>query len=133
VQSFRDLKIWQRGLAIAKAIYAVARGLPVEERFAMANQLRRAAVSVPTNIAEGSRRTHPKDFAHFLNIAEGSAAELESLLVLTVELGYQRAEVIDPLVARLDELRRMIVGFRRALEKQEKQPSVISSQASAPD
>jgi four helix bundle protein len=118
VQSFREMKIWHRGIAIAKEIYAIARSLPVEERFAMANQLRRAAVSVPTNIAEGSRRSGRQDFAHFLNVAEGSAAELESLLVMTVELGYQQPATTDPVVKQLDELQRMIVAFRRTVEKQ---------------
>ena len=84
----------------------------------MADQLRRAAVSVPTNIAEGSRRKSRADFAHFLNIAEGSSAELDSLLLLIVRLGYRDEAAVAPLLAQVDALQRMLVGFRGTLEKQ---------------
>jgi four helix bundle protein len=84
----------------------------------LADQLRRAAVSVPTNIAEGSRRKSRADFAHFLNIAEGSSAELDSLLLLIVRLGYRDEAAVAPLLAQVDALQRMLVGFRGTLEKQ---------------
>jgi four helix bundle protein len=118
MQPFREMKVWQRGMEIAKHVYPIAKALPVEERFALADQLTRAAVSIPTNIAEGSRRRHPTDFAHFLNISEASSAELDSLLILTVELGYQTTKVIEPLAKMIDEFQRMIVAFRKTVEKQ---------------
>jgi four helix bundle protein len=112
------MRVWQRGIELAKQIYPIAKGLPREERYALADQLRRAAVSISANIAEGSRRTHQPDFARFLNIAEGSAAELESLLQLTVELGYRPTEDIADILQELDELQRMLLAFRRKVEKQ---------------
>ena len=86
MQPFTELKVWQRSHALVLEIYTLTRDFPAEERFGLTSQLRRAAISVATNIAEGSRRQHAQDFARFLNIAEASLAELEYLLMLTHDL-----------------------------------------------
>jgi four helix bundle protein len=83
MQRFTDLKVWQRSHAFVLQIYRLTGSFPNEERFGLTSQLRRAVVSVPSNIAEGSKRRSNRDYAHFLNLAEGSLAEADYLLLLT--------------------------------------------------
>jgi four helix bundle protein len=84
----RELAIWQRSMALAKSVYVVTKEFPAEERYALCDQLRRAVVSVPSNIAEGSARQTAHDFRHFLGIAKGSLAEVDTQLFLARDLGY---------------------------------------------
>ena len=88
VKSFDDLVVWQRAIALAKIVYGLQRQLPKEERYAMGDQLRRAAVSVASNIAEGFGRDSSKDFMHFLLMARGSLYELRTQVTIARELGY---------------------------------------------
>ena len=92
---FKDLIVWQKSMALTKEIYVLVKRLPKEELYALSDQMRRAAVSIPSNIAEGQGRTSPKEFAHFLSIANGSKAELETQLLLCVELGYLESQEIQ--------------------------------------
>jgi len=85
---FKKLIVWQKAMTLARLAYAVAKKFPVEERFALADQLRRAASSVPSNIAEGNGRASNKDYAHFLSIARGSLFETVTQLQLAHDLGY---------------------------------------------
>ena len=85
---FRKLIVWQKAMEMTRLVYAVAKRFPVEERFALADQLRRAAASVPSNIAEGNGRASNKDYAHFLSIARGSLYETMTQLDLAKSLGY---------------------------------------------
>ena len=87
MQRFTDLRVWELSHGLALEIYKVTGGFPAEERFGLTGQLRRAATSVATNIAEGSKRESARDYGHFLNIAEGSVAEVEELLMLSRDLG----------------------------------------------
>ena len=87
IKRYRDLLIWQKGMALAKQVYAMTRAFPGDERFGLTAQMRRAAVSVPSNIAEGQARRGRKEFVQFLSHAEGSLAELDTQLRLAVELG----------------------------------------------
>ncbi|HEY2805110.1 MAG TPA: four helix bundle protein [Gemmatimonadales bacterium] len=87
MQRFRDLLVWQKSRELTKRVYELTRNFPASERFGLVSQLRRAAVSIMSNIAEGSRRLTPRDYAHFLNIAEGSAAEIEPLMVTSQDQG----------------------------------------------
>ena len=87
MQHFRELKVWQRSHALVLELYQFTRRFPADERFGLTSQLRRAAVSVPTNIAEGTKRLGKQDYARFLNIAEGSLSETEHLVMLSCELG----------------------------------------------
>jgi four helix bundle protein len=88
IRTFRDLRVWQKGIELVKEIYKLTNGLPKDELYGLTSQMRRAAVSVPSNIAEGFRRRSVKEHKHFLNIVLGSCAELETLLAIAEELKY---------------------------------------------
>jgi four helix bundle protein len=112
---YRDLVVWQRGIELAKRVYNVTQRFPSEEKFGLVSQMRRAAVSVPSNIAEGQARHTTKEFIQFVSHAEGSLAELDTQLRLAVELGYCSAAESAQIGARMEELRRMLNGLRRNL------------------
>ena len=116
MQPFTEFKVWQRSHALVLQLYRLTREFPADERFGLTSQLRRAATSIPTNIAEGSRRQHPQDFARFLNIAEASLAELEYLLMLTLDLGYADNQAVQPHLTEVNEIARMLYAFRRKVE-----------------
>lgn len=85
---YKNLKVWRKSMDLASVIYSFVKMLPGEERFALADQMRRSVVSIPSNIAEGQSRGTPKEFAHFLRIAKGSTSELETQFLLCVKLGF---------------------------------------------
>jgi four helix bundle protein len=115
IKSYRDLLIWQKGMALAKQVYAMTRAFPGDERFGLTAQLRRAVVSVPSNIAEGQARRGRKEFVQFLSHAEGSLAELDTQLTLAVKLGYCRPADAQGSVATIAELQKMIASLRGKL------------------
>ena len=88
IDDYKDLIVWKRAMELAKEAYALARKLPREENYALADQIRRSAVSIPSNIAEGYGRYGTKEYARFLSISRGSSYELETQILLTVDLGY---------------------------------------------
>ena len=108
-----ELAIWQRSMTLAKAVYVLTKNFPAEERYALCDQLRRAVVSVPSNIAEGSARQTARDFRHFLGIAKGSLAEIDTQLLLAVELGY--VANIESLEGEILSLVKMINAFISSL------------------
>ena len=116
MQRFDKLKVWQRSHQLALSVYRETSIFPPEERFGIVSQLRRAAVSVTSNIAEGAKRRSRGDYARFLNIAEGSLAETESLLRLANDLGFGAREAITGLIAESDEVSRMVYALRVAVE-----------------
>src|SRR5262249_46068511 len=91
MNSYRDFKVWQVGIEIAKQTYQLTANFPRYEQFALANQAQRAAVSIPSNIAEGHARDSTKEYLHHLSIARGSLAELETVVMLAREFGYLQA------------------------------------------
>jgi four helix bundle protein len=117
VQRFTELKVWQRSHALVLQVYRVTKAFPPEERYGLTSQLRRATLSVPTNIAEGSKRQTNAEYARFLNIAEASMAEAEYLLMVSRDLGYVPAIVITPLLAEADEIAKMLNGLRAKVVK----------------
>jgi four helix bundle protein len=117
VQRFTDLKVWQRAHELALGVYRLTGEFPVEERFGLTGQLRRAVVSVPTNIAEGSKRRTATEYARFLNIAEGSLAETEYFLMLSRDLAYASRRHLEPLFTLVVEIARMLHGLRAKVEK----------------
>ena len=112
--SFRDLKVWQNGLTITREIYLLTKKLPREEVFGLASQMQRAAVSVPSNIAEGRSRSSRKDFCQFLHIAIGSLSELETQLIL-VEMIYPQIKV-GGIMNMVHEEQKMLAGLLRSLK-----------------
>jgi len=117
-QSYRDLLVWQKSMALAKAIYKITADFPSDEKFGLISQLRRAAVSVPSNIAEGQARNTTGEFVQFISHAEGSLAELDTQLTLAVELDFLSPEKASPCMDSITELRRMLNGLRRAVTGQ---------------
>lgn len=95
LRSFEDLIVWQQAMLLARETYKLVKFLPVEERYALSDQMRRAAVSIPSNIAEGQARNTSKEFIQFLHIAKGSNAELITQLLLCVDFGYLTEEQIQ--------------------------------------
>ena len=112
---YKDLLIWQRGMGLAKLIYRLTANFPSEERYGLTSQLRRAAVSVPSNIAEGQARQGTREFVQFLSHAQGSLAELETQLLLSIELDFAQKSDVDRPLQEIDELQKMIVGLKRKL------------------
>ena len=108
VNSFQDLIVWQKAMALATDIYRVTHLLPKEELFGLTSQLRRAAVSIPSNIAEGQARNSPKEFLNFISIAKGSVAELITQLDLCTRLGYLTDPQHAPVATLADECARML-------------------------
>lgn len=117
MQRFTDLKVWQRSHALVLNLYPLTAAFPASERFGLVSQVRRAAMSVPANIAEGSKRQGKGDFARFLNIAEGSLAETEYFVLLARDLGYLRADKTTPLLTEIDEIARMLYALRTKVEQ----------------
>ena len=115
VEGYRDLLGWQRGMALVKGVYAATRDWPREELHGLTSQTRRAAVSIPANIAEGQGRTGAREFAHHLSIAKGSLHELETLLLIAHDLHYLDDATRDRLLAQANEAARLIGGLLRSL------------------
>jgi four helix bundle protein len=112
---YKDLLVWQKGIALVKLVYELTRTFPPDERFGLVSQMRRAAVSVPSNLAEGQARHTTGEFIQFVSHAEGSVAELDTQLIIAVELGYCSDDSASGAFALLNELRRMLNALRRKL------------------
>lgn len=112
-RGYKRLKVWIAAKELVAMVYGKLKGFPVEERFALCDQIRRAAVSVPSNIAEGYGRETHKDFAHFLSLSKGSLYELDTQLDLAVDLGYISKD--EQLESKIDEISRMLSAFRTRL------------------
>ena len=108
MKNYKELIVWQRSMELACAAYDVVRKLPKEETFALSNQIRRSAISVPSNIAEGYGRSSPRDYVRFLSIARGSCYELETQRLLSVKLGYVAEEDISTAIQLGTEVGKML-------------------------
>ena len=117
VQHYRQLEVWQLAMELAEKSYLATRGFPKEELFGLVSQIRRAAVSIPANIAEGQGREHTKEFLNHLSIARGSLMELETHLLLSKRVGFLNQVPLEELLALADRISRMLSGLRKALEK----------------
>jgi four helix bundle protein len=114
-QNYKDLVVWQKGIALAKMIYRLTQSFPSAEKFGLVAQMRRAAVSVPSNLAEGQARHTTGEFVQFISHAEGSVAELDTQLILSSELRFCDRASTAPAFELIDELRRMLNALRRKL------------------
>ncbi|MGI8890328.1 MAG: four helix bundle protein [Chthoniobacterales bacterium] len=114
-RSYKDLVVWQKGIALAKLIYRITQRFPEAEKFGLIAQMRRAAVSIPSNIAEGQARRTTGEFIQFLSHAEGSLAELDTQLILSGELSFCPKPTAEPAFELIEEQRRMLNALRRKL------------------
>lgn len=119
VRSYRDLIVWQKSVILVTDSYRAIARLPKSEELALAGQMRRAAVSIPANIAEGHGRPSTRDFLRFVNIAAGSLRELETYLIICSQLTYIEEHQILPLLRQGDEIGRMLRALRRALTERQ--------------
>ena len=114
-RNYRDLVVWQDSIQLAKTIYKLTEKFPKHETYALSDQIRRAVVSVPSNIAEGQARKAPGDFRRFLHIALGSLAEVDTQLVLAQEFGYLNANDVDSLFEQIQVLRKKLYALINSL------------------
>ncbi|MEX1001245.1 MAG: four helix bundle protein [Crocinitomicaceae bacterium] len=116
MHNFRELKIWKSSMVLAKKILKLTKDFPNEERFGLKSQINRSCVSVASNLAEGSARTTDKEFSRFIDIALGSAYELETQIILASELNLFSGKVVNELVYEINKLQKMIRGFQKTLK-----------------
>ena len=117
VESYQDLDVWQRAMALAEQAYVLTKGFPREEQFGMASQIRRAASSIPANIAEGWARGRTTEFLQFLRVAMGSLRELETHLLLSQRVGLASEAEIQPLLDSIGVLSRQLLALQRSLRR----------------
>jgi len=115
---YQSLKVWQLGMRITRQVYELTSRFPADEKFGLVSQIRRCAVSVPSNIAEGHSRESRKELARFVSIAQGSIAELETQLILARDLGFGDPDKISEVQELVCEEGRMLSGLRRSLAKE---------------
>jgi len=116
-QSYRDLEVWQVAMNIAEECYLLTKEFPKEELFGMTSQIRRAATSIPANIAEGQGRDRTKEFIHFLSVAKGSLLEVETHLLLCHRVGLMKQHQLDSIVPLIERVGKMLTALRKALRK----------------
>jgi four helix bundle protein len=117
IKSHRDLLVWQKSMSLVTDCYRLTECFPDRERYGLSSQLQRAAVSIPANIAEGNARRSTGAYINHLSIGTGSLAELETHLLIAANLGYIRATDCDPVLSKIEEVRRMLAGLIRSLEQ----------------
>ena len=115
IKDFKDLFLWQRAMDLVVEVYDLVKKLPKEELFALSDQIRRAVISIPSNIAEGQGRNSSKEFIHFLSIAKGSKAELETQLLLCVRINYLKELEIEKAMSLVEEVGKMLHSLQKRL------------------
>ena len=111
IKTHKDLDVWKKSVSLVTLIYEKTKGFPKDELYGLTNQIRRSAVSIPSNIAEGSARKGNKEFAQFLYIGLGSLSELETQLIIATNLKYISSEKSEIIMNDLNDIRRMLVGL----------------------
>jgi four helix bundle protein len=118
IQSYKDLLVWQKGIALVKSIYLLCEKLPKEELFGLQSQMKRAAVSIPSNIAEGYGRNYTQNYIQFLRMARGSLLELETQFIISKELKLVGNELFQKVQGLITEENKMLNAFIRSISKQ---------------
>ncbi len=116
IRDFKDLIVWQKAMELVTEVYILVKKLPKEELFALSDQMRRAAISIPSNIAEGQGRNSTKEYIHFLAIAKGSKAELETQLLLCVKINYLEDSEIETAINLIHEVGKMLNTLQKSLK-----------------
>src|SRR5690349_24370933 len=117
MRNFKELKIWQKGFDIAVKSFKVTALFPKEEKFGISSQITRAAVSIPSNVAEGSSRSSEKDYNRFIEMSLGSTFELETQLLIAEEVNYGSKELRSDMLRDIDEEQKMLISFMNKLNK----------------
>ncbi len=117
MHNIKELKIWNKAMELATDIYSSTKNFPKEEMYGLTSQLRRAAVSVPSNISEGAGRNSNNEFKHFLSIANGSCYELQTQIVLSNKLNFISSEECDKLILKIEELQKMNYSLQKTIIK----------------
>ena len=115
MNKFKKLKVWQKAIHLVTKIYSQTSNFPKEEMYRIVSQIRRSAVSIPSNIAEWAGRGTKNDFSHFLNIAKGSSFDLETQLIISKELKFLKLIDFEILYSELEEIQKMITGLQKSL------------------
>jgi len=116
MSDYKNLSVWQKSHGLVLEVYRLTAGFPLDEKYGIVSQMRRASVSIPTNISEGHGRLYKKEYVQFLNIARGSASELEYLLILAADLGYVDESRANELIKRTKEILRMLNGLIKSIK-----------------
>ncbi|MEN8929389.1 MAG: four helix bundle protein [Flavobacteriales bacterium] len=116
MHNYKELKIWVKGIDLAESIYKTVSEFPDSEKYGIISQLKRASISISSNIAEGASRKSQKEFSHFLSISLGSLFEIETQLVIANRIKYINDETLKELIEQINELIKMIIGFKRQLK-----------------
>jgi len=126
VSTHKDLNVWKKAMDLAAQVYSLTARFPKEELYGLTSQIRRSAVSIPSNIAEGAARHSRKEFIQFLHIASGSVAELETQLLLAIQMGFISG---DHVISHIEEVRKLLLGLLRSLKKKPitHHPSLITA------
>jgi len=117
ITSYRDLIVWQKSLALVTEVYKLTNTFPQDEKFGLVSQMRRCSVSIPSNIAEGRSRGSRKDYRHFIIIAFGSGAELETQVLIAKNLGFLPHDKADKIIQELSEIMKMLNGLISKLDQ----------------
>ena len=113
--SYKDLVVWQNGIRLVKQIYQITGDFPASEKYGLTSQMQRAAVSIPSNVAEGQAHHTTKEFILSISHAEGSAGEMETQLIIAMELGYCDSATVQPVLNAVDEMRKMLHALHNKL------------------
>ena len=116
MNNLKELKIWNKAIDLAVDVYTATSNFPLDERFGLTSQTRRAAVSISSNIAEGAGRNSPKEFNNFMGIANGSSYELQTQLMIACRLKLITNQVLDPLLLQIDEIQKVTFAFQKMLK-----------------
>jgi four helix bundle protein len=120
VHNYKELKVWKEAMQLAKDAYLISAGFPQDEKFGLTSQVRRSAVSVPSNIAEGAGRKSDKEFLHYLSMASGSLYELETQLLLSVDFNYSSKEILEDCFSSVTALQKMLYKLQEQLTQKNK-------------
>lgn len=118
MHNLKELKIWNKAIELAVNVYQATSDFPMEEKYGLTSQIRRSAVSIPSNISEGAGRNSFKEFMYFLGISNGSSYELQTQLILSTRLNLISKETLESLLNQIDEIQKMNYGFQNNLNSQ---------------
>ncbi|MBS1486122.1 MAG: four helix bundle protein [Bacteroidetes bacterium] len=116
MHNYKELKVWKKSVDLATAVYSITYSFPKTEQYGLTQQIRRAVVSISSNIAEGAGRKYDREFSHFLSIAYGSLCELETQLLISVNLGFVSNDEISSIINEITELQKMIYTLTKTIE-----------------